>query len=63
MTILFKMPRKSNVCFTTLWNTQRLLDSNLSPLAQTVRALGQTVRRSGHSVRTLGQTISYPIVF
>lgn len=57
------MPRKSNVCFTTLWNTQRLLDSNLSPLAQTVRALGQTVRRSGHSVRTLGQTISYPIVF
>lgn len=41
------MPRKSNACFTTLWNTQRLLGSNLSPLAQTVRALGKLLEGQG----------------
>ena len=50
MTILFKMPRKSNVCFTILWNTQRLLESNLSQLAQTVRALCKLLEGQGKAL-------------
>lgn len=67
ITILFKMQRKSNVCFIPLGTLnllmKRLLGSNLSQLAQTIRALGQTIRRSGQSVRTLGHTVSYLLVF